>query len=45
MAVEVGFTLMHQPMDPFRKELPGVLLKPLHHQGLDVFVRPESTAL
>jgi hypothetical protein len=30
--------LTHQPMDPFRKELPGMLPEPLHHCSLDIFV-------
>jgi hypothetical protein len=38
MVIVVGIPLMHQPMDPFCKELPGLLLQPLHLCGLDVFI-------
>jgi hypothetical protein len=43
--VETGIPLTHQPVDALRKELPGLLLETLHHSGLDVFFRPESTDL
>jgi hypothetical protein len=32
MAAEAGILQNHQPMDPLRKELPGLLLEPLHHR-------------
>jgi hypothetical protein len=43
--VEAGIPLTYQLMDPLCKELPGPLLEPLHHHGLDVFVQPESKVL
>jgi hypothetical protein len=44
-AVEIGISLTHHPMNPLREEIPGLLLEPLHHRSLDVFLRPETTAL
>jgi hypothetical protein len=45
MIAKAGIPLMHQLMDPLCKELPGLLLEPLPHCGLDIFVQPKSTAL
>jgi hypothetical protein len=45
MSVEASIPLTHQLMDPFCKELPGLLLESLHHHSLDVFVHPESLAI
>jgi hypothetical protein len=46
MGTAEGIPLTHQPMDPLCKELPGLLLEPLHHYyGLYIFVQPESMAL
>jgi hypothetical protein len=36
---------MHQPMDPLYKELPGLLLEPLHHYSPFIFIHLSSLAL
>jgi hypothetical protein len=41
ISAEAGIHLTHQPVD----QLPGLLLKSLHHRGLVVFTSSESTAL
>jgi hypothetical protein len=35
MAIEA---LVHLLIDPLCKELPGLLLEPLYHNGLDIFI-------
>jgi hypothetical protein len=38
MGTKAGFPLLHQLMDPFCKDLPGLLLKSLYHCGPDIFI-------
>jgi hypothetical protein len=45
MGNEAGIPLMQQPMDPLCRELPELLLEPLNHHGLDIFISPKSKAL
>jgi hypothetical protein len=45
MGLETGIPLTYQLMDPLYKELSGLLLEPLHHLSLDVFIRPKTMAL
>jgi hypothetical protein len=42
MGTEAGIQLTHHPMELLHKELPGLLLEPLHCHNLYVFVQPES---
>lgn len=45
MDTEAAIPLAYQLMDSLHKDLPGLLLQPLHHHGLDIFFQPEPTAL
>lgn len=36
---EASIRMRHQPIDSFRKSLPGLLLGPVHHSGHDVHIR------
>jgi hypothetical protein len=36
MCVQAGTPLAHEPMNPIRIELPGLLLEPLHQRRFDV---------
>jgi hypothetical protein len=45
IGIKVWFLLTQQLMDPLNKELSRLMLQPLHHCGLDVFVLPEFTPL
>jgi hypothetical protein len=38
MDAEAGITFMQQLIDPLFKKFPGLLLEPLHHHSLDIFV-------
>jgi hypothetical protein len=42
---EASIPLTYPPMNPLHKDLPGLLVEPLHHHGLDVFLQSESTTL
>jgi hypothetical protein len=42
MVVEAGIPVMHQQMDSVRKELPELVLEPLHHHHCDFFIQPNS---
>jgi hypothetical protein len=39
MDSENGISIMHQAIDPFCEKFSGLLLEPLHHHGLGIFVR------
>jgi hypothetical protein len=43
--VETGIPWTQQSMDPFFKEVRGLLLQPLHHRGFDATVRPKLRSL
>jgi hypothetical protein len=43
MGIDTDIPLKFQLMEPLHKELPGSLLEPLHHYGLDVFLKLKST--
>jgi hypothetical protein len=45
MTSEAGIQLTHESTDPLHKEIPELLLEPLHHHDRDVLLRPESKAL
>jgi hypothetical protein len=45
LGVEASIPLTHQPTDPLCKKLPGLLLEPLNHCSLDIFVWPKFMAL
>jgi hypothetical protein len=38
MGTEEVVSLTHQSMDPLQKELHGLLLEPLHHCDVDIFL-------
>jgi hypothetical protein len=38
MAIEAAIALAHLLTDPLSEELPGLLLEPLYHSGLEVFI-------
>jgi len=45
MTSEADVELTHESQDPLHKELPELLLEPLHHHNLDNVLWPEPTVL